>query len=80
MKTRVLAAVALLPLLFVCIFFLPKICTAIVFGLAGAIGAYELLMATGHVKHPRLVARPLCRHVLLVAQASVGQHREPEYW
>ena len=55
MKTRVLAAVALLPLLFVCIFFLPKVCTAIVFGLAGAIAAYELLMATGHVKHPRLV-------------------------
>ena len=55
MKTRVLAAVALLPLLIVCIFFLPKVCTAIVFGLAGAIGAYELLMATGHVKHPRLV-------------------------
>ena len=39
MKTRILAAVALLPLLFVCIFFLPKFCTALVFGLAGAIGA-----------------------------------------
>ena len=49
MNTRGLASVGLLPLLFICIFFLPKICTAIVFGLAGAIGAYELLMATGHV-------------------------------
>ena len=39
MKTRVLAAAALLPPLLICIFFLPKICTAIVFGLAGAIGA-----------------------------------------
>ena len=56
MKTRVLAAVALLPLLIVCILFLPKICTAILFGAAGAIGAYELLYCTGHVKHPRLVA------------------------
>ena len=55
MKTRILAAAALLPLLLICIFFLPKICTAIVFGLAGAIGARELLQATGLVKNPRLV-------------------------
>lgn len=55
MKTRVLAAVALLPLLFVCVLALPKVVTAIVFGLASAIAAYELLYATGHVKHPRLV-------------------------
>ena len=55
MKTRVLASVELLPLLLICIFFLPKICTALVFGLAGALAAYELLPATGHVRHPRLV-------------------------
>ena len=75
MKTRVLAAVALLPLLFVCIFFLPKICTAIVFGLAGAIGAYELLHATGHVKHPRLVAYAALSAFLMSIWSWSGQNQ-----
>ena len=75
MKTRVLAAVALLPLLFVCIFFLPKVCTAIVFGLAGAIAAYELLMATGHVKHPRLVAYAAVSAFLMSVWSWSGQSR-----
>ena len=55
MKIRVLSSVALLPLLLVCIFFLPKICTAVVVGLAVAVAAYELLSGTGLVRHPRLV-------------------------
>ena len=75
MKTRVLAAVALLPLLFVCIFFLPRICTAIVFGLAGAIGAYERLMATGHVKHPRLVAYAALSAFLMSIWSWAGQNQ-----
>ena len=75
MKTRVLAAVALLPLLFVCIFFLPKVCTAIVFGLAGAIGAYELLHATGHVKHPRLVAYAALSAFLMSIWSWAGQNQ-----
>ena len=75
MKTRILAAVALLPLLFVCIFFLPKVCTAIVFGLAGAIGAYELLHATGHVKHPRLVLYAAVSAFLMAMWSWSGQSR-----
>ena len=75
MKTRILAAVALLPLLFVCIFFLPKVCTAIVFGLAGAIGAYELLHATGHVKHPRLVLYAAVSAFLMSMWSWSGQSR-----
>ncbi len=75
MKTRILSAVALLPLLFVCIFLLPKVCTAIVFGLAGAIGAYELLQATGHVKHPRLVLYAAVSAFLMSMWSWGGQDR-----
>lgn len=56
MKTRVIAAGVLLPLLLVIVLVLPTICTAILFGLIVAIGAYELLWGTGLVKHPRLIA------------------------
>lgn len=56
MKTRVIAAVVLLPLLLICVLALPKIVTAILFGVMGAIGAYELLYRTNLVRHPRLVA------------------------
>ena len=55
MKTRIIAAVALLPFLLGIVLFLPKIYTAILFGLMAAIGAYELLNNTGLVKHKRLV-------------------------
>ena len=55
MKIRVIAAVALLPLLLVVVLVLPKICTAILFGLLAAIGAYELMWGTGLVKQPRLI-------------------------
>ena len=75
MKTRILSAVVLLPLLFVCIFLLPKVCTAIVFGLAGAIGAYELLQATGHVKNPRLVLYAAVSAFLMSMWSWGGQNR-----
>ena len=55
MKTRIIAAVALLPLLLGVVLFLPKICTAILFGLMASIGAYELLNNTGLVKNKRIV-------------------------
>lgn len=54
MKTRVIAAVALLPLLLLVVLVAPKFCTAILFGLMAAIGAYELMAGTGLVKSPRL--------------------------
>ena len=54
MKTRIIAAVALLPLLLLIVLAAPKICTAILFGAMAAIAAYELLTGTGLVKHPRL--------------------------
>ena len=54
MKTRIVAAVALLPLLLLIVLLAPKVCTAILFGAMAAIGAYELLTGTGLVKHLRL--------------------------
>ncbi len=55
MKTRVIAACVLLPLLLLVVLVLPKIFTAILFGAMAAIGARELLQGTGLVKHPRYV-------------------------
>lgn len=55
MKTRVIAAVVLLPLLLVIVLVLPGIFTGILFGALAAIGSYELLWRTGIAKHKRLV-------------------------
>ena len=56
MKTRIIAAAALLPLLLIVVLVLPAVYTGILFGLMAAIGAYELLWGTGLVKQPRLIA------------------------
>ena len=56
MKTRIISAAILLPLLLVAMLALPKLVTAIIFGAAAAIAAYELLYSTGLVRHVRLVA------------------------
>jgi len=55
MKTRILAAVVLLPLLLLVVLALPNIYTAVLFGLLSAIAAYELMWGTGLVKKPRLL-------------------------
>ena len=56
MKTRLISAAVLLPVLFLTIWVLPKIVAAIIVGLFAAIAAYELLYRTGFVRHVRLVA------------------------
>lgn len=55
MKTRVIAAAVLLPLLLLIVLVLPKIFTAILFGAAASLAAYELLRQTGLVKNQRLI-------------------------
>ena len=55
MKTRVIAAVVLLPLLLLVILFAPQICTAIIFGILSALASYELLAGTGFIKSMRLL-------------------------
>lgn len=54
MKTRVITAVVLLPLLLLVVLAAPKIFTALLFAVMAAIAAYELLSGTGLVKHIRL--------------------------
>jgi len=56
MKTRIIAAVVLLPLLLVFLFVLPTVWTAVLCSAAVALAAYELLWSTGLVKNIRLIA------------------------
>ncbi|MBQ6996999.1 MAG: phosphatidate cytidylyltransferase [Oscillospiraceae bacterium] len=55
MKTRVLTAAIAVPVLLVILLALPKLVAAIVLGLMCALASYELLSATGFLKHIRLV-------------------------
>lgn len=55
MKTRILSAAALLPLLLIVVLLLPSVCTAVFVGLMASVAAYELLWRTGLVKNLRLV-------------------------
>ena len=72
MKTRILAAVALLPILLVIVLVLPTIFTAILFGLASSIAAYELLWGTGFVKHVRLIAYAALMAFLVALWGNLG--------
>ena len=72
MKTRILAAVALLPILLVIVLTLPSIYTAILFGLASSIAAYELLWGTGYVKHIRLIAYAAVMAFLVAIWSNLG--------
>lgn len=80
MKTRIISAVALLPLLLIIVLVLPAWATAALFGACAAIGAYELTYRTGLVREIRLVAYACVMAVLVsfwslrqnVALASLG--------
>lgn len=70
MKTRIIAAGVLLPLLLIIVLALPTIYTAILFGIMAAIGAYELLWGTGLVKHPRLIVYT----AVMAFLTAIGSH------
>lgn len=55
MKTRIIAAAVLLPILAIALFWLPLIVTAVIFSFLSAVAAYELLWGTGICRHPRLI-------------------------
>lgn len=55
MKTRILAACIGLPVLLVVVLLLPPLGTALLFAVACAIAAYEMLWRTGFLKHRRVV-------------------------
>lgn len=72
MKTRVVAAAILLPLLLVVVLVLPKPITAVLFGILCAIGAWELLNGTGLVKHPRLQIYAMVSGLLVGIWSGIG--------
>ena len=72
MKTRILAAVVLLPAFLGIVLFTPDICTAILFGIMAAIGAYELLHNTGIVKHTRITVYGMVMAFLTAIWCSFG--------
>ena len=72
MKTRVISAAILTPLLLIVVLALPKIFTAILFGVMAAIAAYELLVGTGTVKHPRLVVYSMVMAFLVALWSYFG--------
>lgn len=55
MKTRILSAAVLLPVLALIALVAPKIVAAVVLGLLLALGVFELLYCTGLVKHVRMI-------------------------
>ena len=71
MKTRILSAAILLPLLLAVVLFLPKFCTAIVFGIIAAIGARELLLGTNLVSQTRLVTYAMIMAFFVVLWSSM---------
>lgn len=54
MKTRIIAAAVLLPLLILLLFWAPLWLSALIAGLMSALASYEILYRTGLLKHPRL--------------------------
>ena len=72
MKTRIIAAAVLLPLLLLVVLAAPKIFTAILFGLMAAIAAYEFLSGTGLVKDTRLNAYAMVMAFWAVLWCGLG--------
>lgn len=72
MKVRILASVILLPLLLIIVLALPKVCTAVLFGLMAAIAAYELLSGTGYIRHIRFVAYAMVMAFLVCIWSYTG--------
>ena len=55
MKSRVITAAVLVPLLLLIVLVAPKALAGVIFGLLLAIGAYEMIYRTRLVKHPRMI-------------------------
>lgn len=72
MKTRVITAAVLLPLLLIVLLALPSLCTGVLFGLLAAIGTYELLWTTGFAKKPVLIACCALMAVFTGVWSSLG--------
>jgi len=74
MKTRLITAGVLVPLLFVVVLWMPEIVTAVILGALVAIGAYELLFVTNLVRHPRLVIYAMVMAFLVTLWSFYGMN------
>jgi len=72
MKTRVITAVVLIPVMLLILMAAPTVVSAIVWGLLMAIGAYELLYSTGLVREPRLVVHSCVMAFAVVLWSHFG--------
>lgn len=75
MKTRVIAAAVLLPLLLITVLALPQIITAVLAGVMMAIAAYELLYGTGLVRHTRMLIYSMVMAFLVALWSYFGARR-----
>ena len=75
MKTRIITAAVLVPLLLLVLFVAPKIVTVIIFSLFCAFSAIELLYNTGLVKHIRLVIYTVVVAALMPVWCYFGMNR-----
>ena len=76
MKTRVITAAVLVPLLLLVLFAAPKNVMVILFSLLCAFSAVELLYNTGLVKHIRLVIYTVVMAVLVPVWCYFGMNKE----
>ena len=72
MKTRIVTAAILLPVLFLVIWVLPTLIAAILIGVMGAIAAYELMVSAGFVRHKRLMLYCAGMAVLVSVWSHLG--------
>lgn len=75
MKTRIISAAILLPLLLAVVLIAPKIVTAILFGAMAAVAAYELLFTAGLVRHKRMVIYSMVMAFLVSLWSYFGSPR-----
>ena len=72
MKTRILTAAVLIPVLLLFVIALPTICTSLVLAAFAVIAAYELLYTTGYVRHMRLVIYSMITAALVAVWCYFG--------
>lgn len=73
MKTRIITAGVLVPLLLLVLYAAPTIVTAILFSVICALAAFELLYSTGAVRHPRLVAYSVIAAIMVPLWSYFGR-------
>ena len=72
MKSRLLVAAVGIPLLLVILLFCPKIITAIALAILCAVGAREMLLTTGILKHPRMLLYSMLAALLIPLWSGFG--------